>query len=230
MNDFRARSLLFIKSRWAHLSRFHDQEMGGNIHLKWFIGVKQTLDVFGKFERKHQRKSNFLEHGIICRKVRDFLEWKEKPNFNHVNPNYCMLNIIFQKDTKGVPTIYRLLLGKYNSIIEKAWENWNEKLDHMVETFGFRKSFSRINMFDDIYLRYIQFRTLHRRFFTNNLLHKMRIKDSNMWFLSQRRHPYDRLSTAWTIKLSTLSNALGIDKVRLSDLRVQLSMPEAWTL
>ena len=29
-----------------------------------------------------------------------------------------------------------------------------------------------------IYLRYIQFRTLHRRFFTNNILHKMRIKDS----------------------------------------------------
>ena len=33
-------------------------------------------------------------------------------------------------------------------------------------------------MFDDIYLRYIQFRTLHRRFYTNNILFKMRIKDS----------------------------------------------------
>ena len=33
-------------------------------------------------------------------------------------------------------------------------------------------------MFDDIYLRYIQFRTLHRRFFTNDLLHKMKIKYS----------------------------------------------------
>ena len=34
------------------------------------------------------------------------------------------------------------------------------------------------SMFDDIYLRYIQLRTLHRRFFTNNILFKMRIKDS----------------------------------------------------
>ena len=69
-------------------------------------------------------------------------------------------------------------MGKNISIIDKACENWNEKLDHRVETFNFRKSFSRISMFDDIYLRYIQFRTLHRRFFTNNLLHKMKIKDS----------------------------------------------------
>ena len=32
-------------------------------------------------------------------------------------------------------------------------------------------------MFDDIYLIYIQFRTLHRRIFTNNLLFKMNKKD-----------------------------------------------------
>ena len=47
-----------------------------------------------------------------------------------------------------------------------------------TESFDFKKSFSKLNMFDDIYLRYIQFRTLHRRFFTNNILFKMRIKDS----------------------------------------------------
>ena len=33
-------------------------------------------------------------------------------------------------------------------------------------------------MIDDIYLRYIQFRTLHRRFYTDNILHKMKIKPS----------------------------------------------------
>ena len=31
-------------------------------------------------------------------------------------------------------------------------------------------------MFDDVYLRYIQFRTLHRRFFTNNIQFKMNKK------------------------------------------------------
>ena len=35
-------------------------------------------------------------------------------------------------------------------------------------------------MFDDMYLRYIQFRTLHRRFFTNDILFKMKQKPSTL--------------------------------------------------
>ena len=33
---------------------------------------------------------------------------------------------------------------------------------------------------DDIYLRYIQFRTLHRRFYTNDILYKIKLKDSSL--------------------------------------------------
>ena len=75
-----------------------------------------------------------------------------------------MLNIIDSLDTKGVSHIYQLLKGKNNSIIENANSKWNEKLDSQFEIFSFKKSFSRIKMFDDVYLRYIQFRTVHRRF------------------------------------------------------------------
>ena len=88
-----------------------------------------------------------------------------------------MLNIIVSLDTKGVSHIYQLSKGKNNSIIEKANSKWNEKLDSQLEVFPFKKS-SRIKMFDDVYLRYIQFRTLHRRFFTNNILFKMNQKAS----------------------------------------------------
>ena len=35
-------------------------------------------------------------------------------------------------------------------------------------------------MVDDVYLRYIQFRTLHRRFYTNDILFKMKIKNSSL--------------------------------------------------
>ena len=52
------------------------------------------------------------------------------------------------------------------------------KKEKRIEVFSFRKSFSRLSMFDGIYLRYIQFRTLHRRFYTDNLLYKMGLKDS----------------------------------------------------
>ena len=35
-------------------------------------------------------------------------------------------------------------------------------------------------MVEDVYLRYIQFRTLHRRFYTNDKLFKMKIKESSL--------------------------------------------------
>ena len=43
-----------------------------------------------------------------------------------------------------------------------------------------RKSFNKIHMVEDVYLRYIQFRTLHRRFYTNDKLFKMKIKESSL--------------------------------------------------
>ena len=51
------------------------------------------------FESKYKLKSNFLEYGTFSKIIRDFLEWKEKPYFNYVDPTNCMLNIILQKDT-----------------------------------------------------------------------------------------------------------------------------------
>ena len=53
-----------------------------------------------------------------------------------------------------------------------------KKIDFQLDVFSLKKSFSKIKMFDDVYLRYIQFRTLHRRFFTNNILFKMKQKSS----------------------------------------------------
>ena len=101
-------------------------------------------------------------------------------------PCNSMLNIILSLDTKGVSHIYKLLMGKNASIIENATNKWNEKLDSQLDTFSFKKSFSRINMFDDVYFRYIQFRTLHRRFFTNNILFKMKQKTSTLCDFCQK--------------------------------------------
>ena len=71
-----------------------------------------------------------------------------------------------------------MIVGNDRSIVEKACENWNEKTAMRIKSFSIKKSFSRTSMFDDIYLRYIQFRTLHRRFSTNNISFKMNDKDS----------------------------------------------------
>ena len=152
--------------------------------LKGIYTINDLLDSDGglltlvEFEQKYQIRSNFLEFGIVCQKIKKFLQLRERPTYSMENPTDCFLNVVLRKDTTGVSTIYSLLLNKNPSIIDKACAKWNDKIGETTSTFEFRKSFSKSSMFDDIYLRYIQFRTLHRRFFTNNILHKMRIKDS----------------------------------------------------
>ena len=48
-------------------------------------------------------------------------------------------------------------------------------------SFSLSKSFNLHHQkYKDTYLKYIQFRTLHHRFYTNDLLFKMGIKNSNL--------------------------------------------------
>ena len=72
------------------------------------------------------------------KKVKVFLKWRDKPDFNHVAPNSCMLNIVLSLDTKGVSNIYKMIVGNNRSIVEKACDKWNEKLTTKIETFSVR--------------------------------------------------------------------------------------------
>ena len=60
----------------------------------------------------------------------------------------------------------------------KSQKRWNEKADLDLAPFLLSKSFRFISRIDYIYLRYIQYRTLHRRFYTYNILCKIGIKDT----------------------------------------------------
>ena len=79
-----------------------------------------------------------------------------------------------------------MMIGRKREILEKAVKNWEDKTELVINTFSMSRSFIRNSKIDDIYLRYIQFRTLHRRFFTNNILLKMGIKDSSICNLCNR--------------------------------------------
>ena len=68
-------------------------------------------------------------------------------------------------------------MGRIASIIDNVCQKWKDKTTVKLETFAVRKSFTRNIMTGDIPLRYIQFPTLHRRFYTNNIKVKIRIKD-----------------------------------------------------
>ena len=88
-----------------------------------------------------------------------------------------MLNIT----AKGCSKLYSIVKGSNGHILETASCTWLNKGNLNLEGFHLSTSFKYHHLkYQDTYLKYIQFRTLHHRFFTNNLLFKMGIKNSNL--------------------------------------------------
>ena len=123
---------------------------------------------------------NFLEYGRITAILKKHFEWKEIPETREPLPRNSFLNTILSADTKGVANIYRVLNKKGNQIIGEVQQKWEEKTLLNFDTMEISKSFVFHNsIFKDCYLKYTQFRTLHRRFYTNEKLFKMGIKTSD---------------------------------------------------
>ena len=138
------------------------------------------------FEERFNSKTNFLEYGAFCRIIKDFLSQKILPLENPTAPVNSYLNIVLSLDKKGVSNIYKIMLGNHNNILLETSNKWNEKMNLNLSSFSIGRSFRKITIIDDTYLRYIQFRTLHRRFYTNDILHKIGIKDSDMCSLCKK--------------------------------------------
>ena len=67
-----------------------------------------------------------------------------------------------------------------NNIIDNICKKWFEKGNLIFSPHEVGNSFNRTHsIVDDIYLRYIQFRTLYYRFLTDDIPEKIKIKGSN---------------------------------------------------
>ena len=131
------------------------------------------------FQNRYQLSSNFLEYGGFAMTIKFFLDNREKPSINVAKPSNCLLNVILCRDTKGVSQLYKSLIGKQSDILQNICLKWYTKGDINLNPYEVRSSFlSTHRMIDDIYLKYTQFRTLHYRFFTNDVLVNFRIKDN----------------------------------------------------
>ena len=129
---------------------------------------------------KYNIKMNFLEYGQITAYLRKYFEWKEIPETREPLPRNSFLNTTLSTDSKGVSNRYRVLNKKGNQIIGEIQNKWEEKTLLNFDTIDISRSFVFHNsIFKDCYLIYTQFRTLHRRFYTNDKLHKMGIKNSD---------------------------------------------------
>ena len=123
------------------------------------------------FEKKYSLKTNFLEYGSFCMVIKEYLGLIDLPLYSPFDPVDSYLNILLSLDKKGVSNIYKIMLGKNRNILAEKSDKWNEKVNLALSSFTIGRSFKKISLIDDIYLRYIQFRTLHQRFYTNNILH-----------------------------------------------------------
>ena len=160
---------------------WHNPDLRLQIKREWLekgiYSVWDLLDYDRKpysmkdFESMFCIKTNFLEYGSFCIKIKEYLGHKDQPMTNPIEPQNSYLNVIINMDKKGVSNIYRVMLGKNHNILENLSQKWREKTELDLTSFMLSKSFRFIPKIDDIYLRYIQFRTLHRRFFTTNYLH-----------------------------------------------------------
>ena len=132
------------------------------------------------FEWRFNLKTNILEYGAFCIKIKEYLGHKNQPMLSPIDPQNSYINILLNMDTKGVSNIYRVMLGKNHNILDEISQKWREKANLELTSFLLSKSFRFIPKINDIYLRYIQYRTLHRRFYTTNVLCKIGIKDTDI--------------------------------------------------
>ena len=157
---------------------------------KWFIkGVSIVGDILTEdckimnleqFQQTYKIKTNFLEYGGFALTVKLFIDNLELPNFNLTRPSNSLLNKIINKDSSGVSNIYKSLHPKNSHIAQNICTKWYDKADIPILPYDVKRSFSVTNnQVEDTYLRFTQFRTLHYRFYTNDVLTKCKIMNDD---------------------------------------------------
>ena len=117
----------------------------------------------------------------LISKIKKYIEWRDLPLHDEEQPFNSALNTILNLSDKGSSKLYTLLKGSSGHILDIASERWGEKTDLNLVSFNLGRSFNyHHHRYKDTYSKYIQFRTLHHRFYTNDLLFKMGIKISDL--------------------------------------------------
>ena len=121
--------------------------------------------------------------------------------------------------------MYKSLIGKKSDILQNICQKWFTKGDIIISPYEVRNSFlSTHRMIDDIYLKYTQFRTLHYRFFTNDVLFRCRIKNNDTCSICDNDNDSNfhmlvdclRVRDLWS-KVETWIRSLGMIDYHLTD-------------
>ena len=143
-----------------------------------FLGDMNVFLPMDVFMKRYTVTTNFLEYHHFSMKIKNFLEWKDVPLYTEEAPRNSSLNIFLNQSKKGLSRIYSQMKQSNNHILETASQKWSSIVEIDLDSFELSRSFHKHHtIYKDTYLKNIQFRTLHHRFFTNEKLFKMGIKN-----------------------------------------------------
>ena len=87
---------------------------------------------------------------------------------------------------KECSRLYSKIKDSNDHVLHNIATKWHDKTNIEIESYSLGRSFTKHHRYyNDTYLKYIQFRTLHYRFFTNDRLFTMGIKNSNLCGMCQ---------------------------------------------
>ena len=145
-----------------------------------FLGTMNVILPMEDFMSRFNVKTNFLDYNYVTVKIKKYIEWQDLPLHGEELPRNSSLNVFLNLSNKGVSRIYSRMKESFSHVLDNAVEIWTRNIDIDIEIFCLSKSFHYHHLkYKDTYLKYIQFRTLHHRFYTNEKLHKMGIKNSD---------------------------------------------------
>ena len=138
--------------------------------------IIMILSVSVKFRKPNSIiQSSIEDHNCLLAK------WRDWPVESEPLPRKCGLNLLLNINKKGSSKLYRKLKGSNEHILDNICESWKERSGPEFCNFSLSTSFSLHHaMYQNTYLKYIQFSTLHKRFYTNEKLYKMGIKESSI--------------------------------------------------
>ena len=135
-----------------------------------FVTVEYLQNIIGV-------KCNFLEHANIKSKI---MKLRVKLNINNVRPILPDILKIIQMSGKGCQTIYTIIQTKSDNNILTLKEKWEQMLNDDILEDDIQNAFKITQKSPKfVYNRYVQFKILHDRLNTRQLLHKMKILNSN---------------------------------------------------
>ena len=195
-----------------------------------FLGDMNVILPMDVFMKRYNVTMNFVEYQHVSLKIRNFLEWKDVPLYTEEAPRNSSLNIFLNQSKKGVSRIYSQMKQSNNHILETASQKWSSIVEFDLDSFELGRSFHKHHsIYKDTYLKYIQFRTLHHRFFTNEKLFKMGKKKSNLCCFCQRHvdsieHMFllSEISLELWESVESWIRSLGMENYNISTTRIVL--------